>query len=152
MGEKDYHPQMHTLEHLLNGTISRKYNCQRAFSTHIEKKKSKIDYRFPRNLTETEVAELEQTINKIIDQNVPVSETFIPIETARQQYDLSRLPEGVAGDLRIVQIGDYDSCPCIGPHVGSTLEIGGKLKIISTDHNPESSVLRIRFKIESLAH
>ena len=51
MGEKDYDPVMHTAEHLVNGTIARMLGCGRAFSTHIEKKKSKCDFRFPRNLT-----------------------------------------------------------------------------------------------------
>ena len=41
MGEKDYDPVMHTAEHLVNGTIARMLGCGRAFSTHIEKKKSK---------------------------------------------------------------------------------------------------------------
>ena len=50
MGEKDYDPVMHTAEHLVNGTIARMLGCGRAFSTHIEKKKSKCDFRFPRNL------------------------------------------------------------------------------------------------------
>ena len=48
MGEKDYDPVMHTAEHLVNGTIARMLGCGRAFSTHIEKKKSKCDFRFPR--------------------------------------------------------------------------------------------------------
>ena len=44
MGEKDYDPVMHTAEHLVNGTIARMLGCGRAFSTHIEKKKSKCDF------------------------------------------------------------------------------------------------------------
>ena len=66
MGEKDYDPVMHTAEHLVNGTIARMLGCGRAFSTHIEKKKSKCDFRFPRNLTPEELERVEQTVNSQI--------------------------------------------------------------------------------------
>ncbi|MBU2585996.1 MAG: alanine-tRNA synthetase second additional domain-containing protein, partial [Bacteroidetes bacterium] len=46
--------------------------------------------------------------------------------------------------LRIIKIGDYDSCPCSGIHVNSTSEIG-RFKIISTSF--ENDVLRLRFKL-----
>lgn len=36
--------RMHTAEHLLNQTMVRLFNKGRAFSSHIEKKKSKCDY------------------------------------------------------------------------------------------------------------
>lgn len=147
MSEKDYNPQMHTVEHLLNGLISKKVGCSRAFSTHIERKKSKLDYKFTRNLTPEEILELEHDVNAIILEDVLVDTVMMPIELARQKFDLSRLPEDVHESLRIVNIGDYDSCPCIGTHVSKTSEIGGNLKIISTDFNNDTFVLRVRFKI-----
>lgn len=147
MSEKDYNPQMHTVEHLLNGLISKRFGCGRAFSTHIERKKSKIDYHFTRNLTLQEIEELEQDVNKILSEDVCVRIEEMPIDQAKQKFDLSRLPEHVETTLRIVAIGEYDTCPCIGNHVSKTSEVGGNLKIISTDFNPETLVLRIRFKI-----
>ena len=48
---KQYHPQMHSAEHILNQTMVRMFNRGRSFSNHIEKKKSKCDYHFDRNLT-----------------------------------------------------------------------------------------------------
>ena len=147
MSEKDYNPNMHTLEHLLNGTISKMFNCGRAFSTHVERKKSKIDYRFDRNFTADEVAQIEKVVNDIISKDVQVTEDMLPIAQAREQFDLSRLPDGVDSALRIIRLGEFDSCPCIGGHVSKLSEIGGLLRIVSTDHNTESGVLRIRFKI-----
>lgn len=149
MGEKDYNPQMHTLEHLLNGSIAKMLGCGRAFTTHIEKKKSKVDFACSRNLTVDEIAELETRINDIIAQNIEVTEYMLPIEQARKQFDLSRLPEDVEGDLRIIHIGEYDDCPCIGTHVEHTGEIGGNLKIISSDFDVEKNVMRVRFKIHN---
>ncbi len=45
-----YDPQMHTAEHILNQTMVRIFGCERSFPSHIEKKKSKCDYRFDRPL------------------------------------------------------------------------------------------------------
>ena len=54
---KEYtEPRMHTAEHILNQTMVRMFDRGRSFSSHIEKKKSKCDYHFDRNLTSEEVA------------------------------------------------------------------------------------------------
>jgi misacylated tRNA(Ala) deacylase len=48
--KKNYDPEMHTAEHILNGTMVQMFGTGRAFSAHLEKKKSKCDYRIGRNL------------------------------------------------------------------------------------------------------
>jgi alanyl-tRNA synthetase len=144
---KDYsEPRMHTAEHLLNQAMVRMFGCGRAFSSHIEKKKSKCDYRFPRDLTGEERAGLEQSVNAAVRADMPVRESFAAKETAAQKYDLKRLPEAAGENLRVISIGDYDACPCIGPHVNSTAEIGA-FRIISTGF--ENGVLRLRFRLET---
>lgn len=136
---------MHTAEHLLNQAMVRMFGCKRAFSSHIEKKKSKCDYKFPRALTAEETAELEKKVNEAIKADLPVTEKFFPKEEAAAKFDLGRLPEGTGDALRVILVGDYDACPCIGPHVGSTAEIG-VFKIASS--SSENGVLRIRFKLD----
>jgi len=139
--------RMHTAEHLLNQTMVRLFNKGRAFSSHIEKKKSKCDYHFDRNLTPEEAADIQRRVNEIIDAGLPVSEQFMPRSEAEKRFDTSRLPQDASGDtLRVIVIGDYDACPCIGQHVSNTKEIGG-FRIISTSH--ENNVLRIRFKLDN---
>ncbi|HCC47770.1 MAG TPA: hypothetical protein DEQ38_06590 [Elusimicrobia bacterium] len=142
---KDYtDPRMHTAEHLLNQTMVRLFGCGRAFSSHIEKKKSKCDYKFTRALTPDEHAEIERRVNEAVRAGLPVTESFFSKEEAAGKFDLGRLPEGTGERLRVVLIGDYDACPCIGPHVNSTAEIGG-FKIVSSSF--KDGVLRIRFKL-----
>jgi len=141
---KEYNPQMHSAEHILNRTIVRKFNCGRSFSAHIEKKKSKCDYHFDRDLTEKEVSEVEGKVNEIINSNLKISEEFLNINDAASRYDLSKLPESSGNEIRIIKIGNYDACPCIGQHVKSTREIG-TFKITSTNYSDK--VLRIRFKL-----
>jgi misacylated tRNA(Ala) deacylase len=142
---KEYPPQMHTAEHILNQTMVRMFNCERSFSNHIEKKKSKCDYHFERNLNDGEIQEIQSRINNVIKQNYDIKEEFIPREKASEIFDLERLPDAVGEVIRIIRVGDYDACPCIGQHVKNTSEIG-EFRIISTGF--EEGVLRIRFKVE----
>ncbi len=147
MGEKDYNAPMHSAEHILNGTMNKMFGCGRAFSSHVEKKKSKCDYRFDRSLTDEEIQKIENTVNDVISCNLDVTENFISKVEAEKRFNLSRLPESAGDTLRVICIGDYDVCPCIGTHVQNTSEIG-KFKIISSDYN--EGVLRIRFKREEI--
>jgi alanyl-tRNA synthetase len=147
-GKKDYDPAMHTAEHILNQTMSRIFGCGRSFNAHIEKKKSKCDYRFDRPLTPEEIRSIEDAVNRVIRENMPVTEHLILHVEAEERYFTGKLP-AVAGDrIRIVRVGDYDACPCIGRHVRSTAEIPG-FRIVSTGH--ENGVLRIRFVLKSAA-
>ena len=142
--KKQIDPRMHSAEHILNQAMVQMFGCDRCFSAHIEKKKSKCDYRFSRALSEKEIKSIENLVNKIISLNLPVSEKLIPIQAAQSQFNLDRLPANVDDDIRIVSIGDYDHCPCIGPHVNSTEAIG---RFQITTHSFSEGVLRIRFRL-----
>ena len=143
---KEYDPRMHSAEHLLNQTIVGMFNCGRAFSAHIEKKKSKCDYHFERDLTAAEVAEIEKRVNEVIQADLPVREEFLSREEASARFSLKRLPEEAGDTVRVISIGDYDACPCSGTHASSTKMLG-TFKIGSTAW--ENGVLRVRFKLES---
>ncbi|HVN49289.1 MAG TPA: hypothetical protein VMU30_10785 [Bacteroidota bacterium] len=142
---KEYDPRMHSAEHLLNQTMVRMFHCGRAFSAHIEKKKSKCDYHFDRNLTADETGTIEQTMNEMIQADLPIQESFIGRMEAAQRFNLSRLPEEAGETIRVITIGEYDACPCSGPHAVSTKELGG-FKLVSTDW--QDGVLRVRFKLQ----
>ena len=142
---KQEYPPMHTAEHLLNGEIARRYKCGRAFSSHIERKKSKLDYHLPSALTDDELRSLEDYINKIVTENIPVTEEYITQEEAIKRLDMSRLPENASNMVRIIKVGDYDECLCAGTHVKTTSEIG-KFRITSSRY--QDGVQRIVFKLD----
>jgi len=144
LNRKEYDPRMHSAEHILNQTMVRMFNCGRAFSAHIEKKKSKCDYHFERNLIAEEIAQIEKKVNEVIQSNLSIQEKMFSREEAGKIVSLARLPEDAGDKVRIIAIGDYDLCPCSGVHAHSTSEIG-EFKIISTDWT--NGTLRIRFKI-----
>ncbi len=141
---KTFDPRMHSAEHILNQTMDRMFSCGRCFSAHIEKKKSKCDYSFDRKLSESEVTEIQARVNEVIQQNLPVSEKMISRAEAEREYNTEKLPADSGDRIRIINIGNYDACPCIGPHVQSTQEIGS-FRITTTSF--EDGVLRIRYKL-----
>ena len=65
-------PPMHSAEHLLNGEMARRFGCGRAFSAHIERKKSKLDYHLPKPLTDEEIRSLEDYVNGATDADATV--------------------------------------------------------------------------------
>lgn len=141
---KTEYPPMHTAEHILNQTMIRMFGCARSKNTHIERKKSKCDYVLPAAPAPEQIAAIETAVNDVIARHLPVTAAFVSRERIPAGVDLSKLPEGAGTTLRLVSIGDYDTCACIGKHVSNTSEIG-KFKIISTDY--EMNRLRIRFKL-----
>lgn len=141
---KQEFPPMHTCEHIINRTMINLFGCGRAVSAHIEKKKSKLDYAIPQPLSDEDIVKIEETVNSVIAQHLDVTTEFITQKEAADRFDLKRLPENASDTVRIVKVGDYDECLCIGLHVQNTSEIG-TFKIISHDYN--DGILRIRFKL-----
>lgn len=141
---KQEYPPMHTTEHILNQTMVRMFGCPRSKNAHIERKKSKCDYELASCPTEQQMQEIEEKVNDIIDLHLPVTTEFVSRSDAAEMVDLSKLPEDASETLRIVRIGDYDACACIGAHVSNTSEIG-HFKIISYDY--ADGRLRLRFKL-----
>ena len=141
--KSEYEPA-HTAEHLLNATMVKMFGCPRSRNAHIEKKKSKCDYILDNEPSVEQVAEIEAKINEVIAQNLDVTVEFVSREEAAALVDLSKLPEDASDTLRIVRIGDYDACACIGAHVQNTAEVG-TFKVIS--HSYENGVWRLRWKV-----
>ena len=135
---------MHTAEHILNATMVRLFGCPRSRNAHIERKKSKCDYLLSAAPTEDQVRQIEAAVNEVIARNLPVTIEFLPKEEAAGIVDLSKLPEDVSETLRIVRVGDYDACACIGAHVSNTSEIG-TFTILS--HDFEDGRWRVRWKV-----
>jgi len=142
--KKLYNEPMHTCEHILNQTMVRMFDCGRSVNAHIERKKSKCDYILPVAPTETQIAEITKKVNEIIAMHLPVYEELMTRDDAAKIADLSKLPEAASETLRVIRVGDYDACACIGQHVENTSELG-RFEIIS--HDFENGRWRVRFKL-----
>jgi Ser-tRNA(Ala) deacylase AlaX len=143
---KSYYAPMHTAEHILNQTMDRMFGCGRSFNSHIERKKSKCDYRISRPLTDEEIVTITNKVNEVIKTNVEVTEEFISLDEAKSVYNLSKLPDDAGTTIRIVKVGNYDACPCSGMHVKNTSEVA-EFQIASASF--ENNAVRLRFKLKS---
>ena len=141
--KSEYEPA-HSCEHLLNATMVKMFGCPRSKNAHIERKKSKCDYLLAAEPDAGQVAEIESLVNKAIAREMDVTVEYMQREDAASIVDLSKLPEDASQTLRIVRIGDYDACACIGAHVNNTREIG-EFRIIS--HSYSDGVWRLRWKV-----
>lgn len=142
---KQEFPPAHTAEHILNGTMVKMFGCRRAKTAHVERKKSKLDYDFPRALTPDEVKAVEQRVNEVIAADMPVVMEYVQQNEVAERFDLDRLPQGATQTVRIVRVGDYDECLCAGAHVQHTAEIG-HFRISSTSY--KENTLRLVFRLD----
>jgi len=139
-------PPAHTAEHLLNQTMIRLFGCGRSHNAHIERKKSKMSFLLDHKPSRQEEKEIERRMNELIEEDLPVTFEFVTRDELPEGISLDRLPEDASETIRLVRIGDYDVCPCIGKHVRSTSQIG-RFEILGTNWDEHERSFRIRFKI-----
>lgn len=143
---KAEYPPMHTAEHLLNQTMVRMFGCERSRNAHIERKKSKISFDLPAQPTTAQVDAIVAKMNELIAEDLPVTYEFVTPDNVPEGVKLDRLPDNASETLRIVRIGQYDVCPCIGAHVASTAELR-EFILLGTNWDPEHHSFRLRFKL-----
>lgn len=143
---KEEFPPAHTAEHLLNQTMVRMFGCERSTNAHIERKKCKISYVLDHKPDRREEKEIERRMNELINEDLPVTFEYVTRDNVPDGVSLDKLPEDASETLRLVRIGDYDVCPCIGKHVRSTSQIG-RFEMLGTNWNEEEHTFRIRFKV-----
>ncbi|MDY3821451.1 MAG: hypothetical protein SOZ86_09135 [Bacteroidaceae bacterium] len=141
---KEEHKPSHTAEHLLNQVMVRMFGCERSRNAHIERKKSKINYTLDHEPTPQQIEDIERQMNQLIAQDLPVTYEYVTRQSIPDGVTLDKLPLDASETIRIVRIGDFDICPCIGQHVSSTGEIGS-FHITSTSYKDQS--FRIVFKV-----
>ncbi|MBQ7870489.1 MAG: hypothetical protein IJ355_09220 [Prevotella sp.] len=153
---KEEFPPSHTAEHLLNQTMIRMFGCERSRNAHIERKKSKISYILDHKPDRKEEKAIVDRMNELIEEDLPVTFEFVRRDelTAESTSEggryagvsLDKLPEDASDTIRLVRIGDYDVCPCIGKHVRSTSQIG-RFELLGTNWDEMQHSFRIRFKV-----
>jgi len=143
---KEEFPPAHTAEHLLNQIMVRMFGCERSYNAHIERKKSKMSFHLSQKPSRQEEKEIEREMQRLISEDLPVTFDFVDRHHIPEGLNLDRLPDDASETIRIVRIGDYDVCPCIGRHVRSTSQIG-RFEMLGTNWDEHERSFRVRFKI-----
>ncbi len=120
--------QNHSGEHILSGVICAKYGCDNV-GFHMGKETITIDLNT--KIPDEDLAELEEKANEAIWLNVPVGIRY-PSKEELDALDY-RSKKELEGQVRIVNVGEYDCCACCGTHVKLAGEIG-LIKIVSAQN------------------
>ena len=124
----------------------RLFGCERSYNAHIERKKSKMSFHVDHKPTRQEEKEIEREMLRLIAEDLPVTYEVVKLDEVPEGVRIDRLPEDVSDSIRLVRIGDYDVCPCIGKHVRSTAQIG-RFEMLGTNWDEHERSFRVRFKI-----
>lgn len=143
---KEEFPPAHTAEHLLNQTMVRLFGCERSYNAHIERKKSKMSFYLDHKPSRQEEKEIEREMQRLIAEDLPVTFEYVSRDDIPSDVRLDRLPGDASDTIRLVRIGEYDVCPCIGKHVRSTAQIG-RFEMLGTNWDEHEHSFRVRFKI-----
>lgn len=143
---KDEFAPAHTAEHLLNQTMIRMFGCKRSTNAHVERKKSKITYILDHKPSKKDEKEIERRMNELIEEDLPVKYKFVTRQDIPDNVELTNLPNDASETIRLVYIGDYDVCPCIGKHVRSTSQIG-RFELLGTNWDEQTHSFRVRYKV-----
>jgi misacylated tRNA(Ala) deacylase len=118
--------RMHTAQHVVSKVVLDEFDAQTA-GNQIHVDRSRIDFE-PADFVEEDVSLIEARSNAILDRDLAVHKT----EMARDEAE-ARTPEGrglldlipdSVDPLRMVEIGDFDLCPCGGTHVDRLSQVG----------------------------
>ena len=117
---KEEFPPAHTAEHLLNQVMIRMFGTERSSNAHIERKKSKMTFILDHKPDRKEEKAIEAEMNRLITEDLPVTYEMVDRNNIPDGVSVDKLPEDASEMLRLVRIGDFDVCLCIGKHVRST--------------------------------
>ena len=143
---KEEFPPAHTAEHLLNQTMIRLFGCGRSVNAHLERKKSKMTFLLEHKPSRQEEREIERRMQEVLDADLPVVFETVSRADLPPEVSVDRLPSDASDAIRLVRIGDYDVCPCIGRHVRSTSQIG-RFEMLGTNWDEHEHTFRVRFKV-----
>lgn len=143
---KEEFPPAHTAEHLLNQVMIRIFGCKRSYNAHVERKKSKMSFYLANKPSRHDEKLIEVTMNNMIAEDLPVTYEYVDRNSLPDNVSIDRLPDDASDTIRLVRIGNYDVCPCIGKHVRSTSQIG-RFELLGTNWDEEKRSFRVRFKV-----
>jgi alanyl-tRNA synthetase len=113
------HRQQHSGQHVLSAAFVRTAKAA-TVSFHLGAATSTID--LAREVTPAEIAAAEDAANAVVQEHRPVTIRFVSAEDAAA-LPLRKEPKR-AGELRLIDIADWDLSACGGTHVAHTGEIG----------------------------
>ena len=111
--------QNHSGEHIICGIVHKLYGYENV-GFHLGEKVVTMD--LSGELSADDIKKIELLANEAVVRNMPVM-AYYPTDDELASMDFRAKGE-IEGKVRVVTIGDVDSCACCAPHVKHTGEIG----------------------------
>ena len=143
--KRDATRRNHTATHLVHAAL------REVLGTHVKQAGSvvapsvlRFDFTHYQPLSDAEITEIEDLVNRYILKNEPVNTNIMAIEEAMRGGAMALFGEKYGSDVRVLSVGDgvFSKELCGGTHVRATGDIGS-FKITS-DEAIASGVRRIR--------
>ncbi len=140
--EKTTH--LHTAAHLLLAALriilKDKNIIQKG--SNITSERLRLDFNFPRKLTEKEIKDTEDLVNAEIQKSCEVTREEMSPEEAKKKGAIGIFTEKYGERISVYTIKNFSKEICAGPHVKNTCEIG-HFKIIK-EESSSAGVRRIK--------
>ncbi|HYL93467.1 MAG TPA: DHHA1 domain-containing protein, partial [Alphaproteobacteria bacterium] len=118
------HMQQHSGQHVLSAAFIELFKMP-TVSFHMGEESCTIDLDAA-GLNSGQAEKAEQLANQIVLEDRPVAIRFVSLEEARAS-GVRKLPPRQTGELRLIEIKDFDLTACGGTHVRATGQIGSIL-------------------------
>ena len=147
-GDSETETKYHTATHLLNAALKITVNEDvHQKGSNITDERMRFDFSCDHKLTEEEIKNTEDLVNKWIKENLPVTVEEMPkekaVEIGAEHMFIEKYPDIVT----VYFIGDVSKEICMGPHVKNTSELG-TFKIVK-EESSSAGVRRIKAILES---
>ncbi len=140
---KEETTRLHTATHLLHAALKKLISADiEQKGSNITEERLRFDFNFSRKLTPAEVKAVEDCINAVIAQNIPVVMEEMTLEEAKEKHFTGLFESKYGERVKTYSIGDFSREICGGPHAESTGELG-KFKIAKQE-NVSAGVKRIK--------
>lgn len=141
--------KLHTATHLLNEALRRVLKKRDIIQkgSNITPERLRFDFNFDRKLTEREIKDVEDLVNKQIKKALPVKRMETTLKEAKRMGAQAVFKKKYGEKVFVYSIGDFSLEICSGPHVKNTKKLG-KFKIVK-EEGIASGVRRIKAILEN---
>ena len=140
--------KLHTAAHLLLAAIRKVLNNKNIIQkgSNITPERLRLDFSFPKKLTDEEIKKIENLVNAQIKKSHKVLREEMSLEQAKNQGALGSFEEKYGEKVFVYSVGDFSKEICTGPHVKNTNELG-TFRIIKEESSSQG-VRRIKAILE----
>ncbi|MBO7377733.1 MAG: alanine--tRNA ligase [Clostridia bacterium] len=144
---KEETTKLHTATHLLHAALKKVLSEDVAQKgSNITEERLRFDLNFPRPMTPEEIKTVEDMVNEVISQNIPVVMREMPVEEAKEQKFVGLFSDKYGDVVKTYSIGDFSREICGGPHAATTGELG-KFRIVK-EQSSSAGIRRIKAVLE----